>query len=113
MSNFGIFYDARSPNMAMSHDPRSKFRVHYMLGKAAKFVAEKLCTSKLSAKSLTGGRGVENTPPSAFRVNSYVSSRDSLIEDSPVYRELFSNHSQQTESLKAGSRNPFFGSDFY
>ena len=25
MSNFGIFYDGRSPNMAMSHDPRSKF----------------------------------------------------------------------------------------
>ena len=26
MSNFGIFYDARSPNMAISRDPRSKFR---------------------------------------------------------------------------------------
>ena len=25
MSNFGMFYDARSPNMAMSRDPRSKF----------------------------------------------------------------------------------------
>ena len=26
MSTFGNFYDARSPNMAMSRDPRSKFR---------------------------------------------------------------------------------------
>ena len=26
MSNFRISYDARSPNMAMSRDPRSKFR---------------------------------------------------------------------------------------
>ena len=26
MSNFGMFYDALSPNMAMSRDPRSKFR---------------------------------------------------------------------------------------
>ena len=25
MSNFGIFYDARSPNMGMSRDPRSNF----------------------------------------------------------------------------------------
>ena len=26
---FGIFYDARSPNMAMSREPRSKFRKFY------------------------------------------------------------------------------------
>ena len=30
MSNFGSFYDARSPNMAMSRDPRSKFRTNFI-----------------------------------------------------------------------------------
>ena len=29
MSNFGIFYDARSPIMVMSRDPRSKFRKNF------------------------------------------------------------------------------------
>ena len=30
MSIFGSFYDARSPNMAMSRDPRSKFRKNFI-----------------------------------------------------------------------------------
>ena len=30
MPNFDIFYDARSPNMAMSRDPRSKFRKNFI-----------------------------------------------------------------------------------
>ena len=30
LSNLGIFYDARSPNMVMSHDPGSKFRKIFM-----------------------------------------------------------------------------------
>ena len=31
LSNFGIFYDARSLNMFMSRDPRSKFRKFFIL----------------------------------------------------------------------------------
>ena len=55
MSNFGIFYDARPPNIAMSHDPRSKFRkknyffliLHLISGKVTKFLVEKLSTSEV------------------------------------------------------------------
>ena len=71
MSNFGIFYDARSPNMAMSRDPRSKFRkkfyffliLHLILGKAAKLLLEKLSTSEAIIQKPHGG--LENTPPPA------------------------------------------------
>ena len=67
-----FFYDARSPNMAMSRDPRSKFYfflpLHLILGKAAKFLVEKLSTSEvMSQKPVTGG-GKHPPPPSAFRV---------------------------------------------
>ena len=69
MSNFGIFYDARSPNMAMSRDPRSKFRkniyfflnLHLILGKVTKFLVEKLSTSEVISQKPHWG--VENTPP--------------------------------------------------
>ena len=73
MSNFGIFYDARSPNMAMSRDPRSEFRKKiysfpnsaFNIGKSCKISSRKALLQKLSAKNLTGGW---KTPPSAFRV---------------------------------------------
>ena len=66
MSNFSIFYDARSPNMAMSRDPRSKFPkkfyifliLHLILGKAAKFLAEKLSTTEVISQKPHGGVGV-------------------------------------------------------
>ena len=35
LSNFGIFYDARSPNMAMSRDPRSKFQKEFFFPNSA------------------------------------------------------------------------------
>ena len=35
MSIFGIFYDACSPNMAMSRDPRSKFRKKFIFPSSA------------------------------------------------------------------------------
>ena len=68
MSNFGIFYDARSPNMAMSRDPRSKFRknvtffliLHLTLGKATKFLVKNLSPSEVISRKPHGG--VENTP---------------------------------------------------
>ena len=60
---FWLFYDACSPNMIMSRDPRSKFlrflfcpdSTFNVLGKVTKFLVEKLSTSKLSTKNLTGG----------------------------------------------------------
>ena len=76
LSNFGIFYDAGSPNMVMSRDPRSKFQnffiffliLHFTAGKVTKFLVEKLSTSEVSSQKPHGG--MENTPPpSAFRVN--------------------------------------------
>ena len=52
---FWHFYNARSPKMAMSRDPRSKFRkkfyflliLHLILEKYAKFLVEKLSTSEV------------------------------------------------------------------
>ena len=68
MTIFGIFYNARSPNMAMSRDPKSKFRkiyfliiLHLILGKVTKFLAEKLPTSEVISQKPHGE--VENTPP--------------------------------------------------
>ena len=45
--------------------------LHLILGKAAKFLAEKLSTSKVISQKPHGG-GVENTPPSAFRLMGNV-----------------------------------------
>ena len=68
MSNFGICYDAHSPNMAMPRDPRSNFRkiyifliLHLILDKAAKFLVEKRSTSEVISQKPHGGGGVENT----------------------------------------------------
>ena len=71
-----FFYDARSPTMAMSRDPRRKFRkknyffliLHLILGKAGKFLVEKLSTSQVTSQKPHGGGGGKHTPPSAFRV---------------------------------------------
>ena len=85
MSNFGIFYDARSPNMAVSCDPRSKFRktfnffliMHLILGKVTKFLVGKLSTSEVISQKPHGG--VENTPsPSAFRVKKHICGASTL-----------------------------------
>ena len=77
MSNFGIFYDACSPNMAMSCVPRSKFRkncflliLRLILGKAAKFLVEKLST--LEVISQKPHRGVENTPPVLLGLMTHI-----------------------------------------
>ena len=53
-----FFCDARSPNMATSRDPRGKFQkknyffliLHLILGKAAKFLVEKLTSEVISQK---------------------------------------------------------------
>ena len=71
---FWHFYDASPPNMAMSGDPRSKFRkkfiflvLHLILGKFTKFIVEKLSTSEVTSQKPHGGRGWKH---SAFRVRS-------------------------------------------
>ena len=59
--NFGIFYNAHSPNMVMSRGPRSKFRkffyffliLHLILRKVTKFLMGKLCTSKVVSRKHT------------------------------------------------------------
>ena len=68
MSNFGIFYDARSPNMAMSCDPRSKFRKKLLFPNSAFNIGESCKSSSRKALYFRSyqpktSRGVENTPP--------------------------------------------------
>ena len=63
-----FFYDARSPNMVMSRDPRSKFSknfyfvliLHLISGKVTKFLVEKLSTSEVISQKPYGGW---KTPP--------------------------------------------------
>ena len=71
---FWHFYNARSPNMVMSRDPRSNFRknfylvliLHLILGKVTKFLVESLSTSKVISQKPHGGW---KTPlPRAFRI---------------------------------------------
>ena len=77
-SNVGSFYDAHSPNMVMSHDPKCKFKtilvfliLHLISGKATKFPVEKLSTSEVITKKSHGGAGKHSPPPvSAFRVKT-------------------------------------------
>ena len=78
MSNFGIFYDAHSPNMAMSRDPRSKFRKNFIfpnsafnIGKSCKIYSRKALyfRSYQPETSRGGGGGVEKNP-SAFMVKN-------------------------------------------
>ena len=90
-----FFYDARSPNMAMSHDPRSKFLkncilliLHLILGKAAKFLVEKLST--LEVISQKPHRGGGKHPLSAFRAN------DSHSFNQTIYREFTSDFHVQS-----------------
>ena len=73
---FWHFYDARYPNMAMSSDPRSKFRKKFILpnsafniGKSCKIIVEKLSTSEVVSRKPHGG-GKHPPPPSAFRVKN-------------------------------------------
>ena len=76
LSSFGSFYNALSPNMIMSLDQDTNFKIfyfvlilHLILGKVTKFLVEKLSTSEAINRKPHGG--VENIlrPPSAFRVN--------------------------------------------
>ena len=68
---FWHFYNVRSPNIAMSRDPRSKFRkiyffliLHLILGKVTKFLVEKLSTSEvISQKPHRGWK----SPPLGLR----------------------------------------------
>ena len=84
-----MFYDARSQNMAMSRDPKSKFRnkiiffliLHLILGKVTKFVIEKLSTSEIISQKPHGG-GVENTPPPSPVLSELICDLSKAILDS-------------------------------
>ena len=76
MAIFGNFYNAHSPDMALSRDSRSKFRknlffliLHLILGKVRKFLMEKLSTSEVIGQKPHWGGGGWKHPPNAFRVN--------------------------------------------
>ena len=75
ISNFGISYDARFPNMAMSRDPRSKFQKNVLFPNSAFNIGQSCKISGRKALYFRSyqpktSRGVENIPPSAFRVNN-------------------------------------------
>ena len=65
-----FFYDARSPNMVISRDPRSKFRkifyfvliLHLISGKVTKFLVEKLSTSEGISQKPHRRRGGKHPP---------------------------------------------------
>ena len=64
LSNFGIFYDALSPNMVMSRDPRSKFQNSFIFSNSAfnirkgtKFLGVKLSASEVISQNATGEGG--------------------------------------------------------
>ena len=79
LSNFGSFYNARSPNMVMSRDPRCKLLnfflvliLHLILGKVTRFLLEKLSTSEVISKKPHPGGG-DGTPPVPLGLKSAVS----------------------------------------
>ena len=62
MSNFGIFYDARSPKWPCHVTQEANFKkifflliLHLILGKLTKFVVQKLSTSEVISQNLKGG----------------------------------------------------------
>ena len=73
MSNFGIFFDARSANMAMSHDPRSKFRKNFIfpnsasnLRKCYKISSRKALYFRSYQPKTSRGGGGEGHPAQCF-----------------------------------------------
>ena len=97
---FWNFYHACSPNIAMSRDPKSKFRknliffliLHLILGKVTKFLEEKRSTSEVISQK---PHGVWKTPPpQCFRVKKLkkdINVIDITSHDVP-YQLLRMNH---------------------
>ena len=83
MSIFGIFYNGRSPTMAMSRDPRSKFEKilsfpnsAFNIRKSYKISSRKaLYFRSYQPKTSRGGGKHPPPPPSAFRVKSLAVQR--------------------------------------
>ena len=71
MSNFGIFYDARSPNMTMSRDPRSKFQTFLSFPNSAFNIRKsyKISSKKFSSSEVISQKSHGGWNPSAFRVS--------------------------------------------
>ena len=80
-----FFYNARSPNMVMSRDQRSKFPkknnffliLNLTLGKVAKFLVGKLSTSEVISQEPQGGGGEWKAPPRCtFQILGVAGSED-------------------------------------
>ena len=71
---FWLFYDARSPNMVMSHDPKSKFENFSICPNSTFNIwkSHKISSGKApyfrSYQPKTSRGGGKHPPPSAFRV---------------------------------------------
>ena len=79
MSKFGIIYDARSQNLAMSREPKGKFRKKFIfpnsafnIRKSYKISGRKVLHFRSNRLKTSRGGGRWKTPPSAFRVNIRV-----------------------------------------
>ena len=75
LSNFGIFYNAHSPNIVISRDPRCRFRFFlffpnskFNIRKSHKISNGKFSTSEVIRQNLT----LVGTPLSAFRVKTFT-----------------------------------------
>ena len=71
--NIWHFYDACSPNVTMSRDPRSNFEKFYFvlilnltLGKVTKFLVQKLFTSEAMSQKPHRGWKTPPPPPQCF-----------------------------------------------
>ena len=80
--NFWHFYDVRCPNMAMSRNPRSKFRKNFIfpdsafnIGKVTEFLVEKLSTLEVISQKPHGGR---KHPPVLLGLSSIYRMRSTL-----------------------------------
>ena len=91
-----FFYNARSPDMAMSRDPRSKFRktlffqiLHLISGQVTKFLLEKRSTSVVISQKPHGGwpsafRGKQRSS-SSFHMVIYARSEQCALIGGPTY----------------------------
>ena len=82
-----FFYDVRSPNMAMSRDPRSKFRKNFIFPNFSFNIRKSYKISSRKALYFRSyqpktSRGVENTPPAPvlLGLNGNQNLNQNLIE---------------------------------
>ena len=79
MSNFAIFYDACSPNMAMSRDPRSKLRknlffliLHLNIRKSYKISSKKALYFRSYQSKISGGGAGKHPSPFGVKKTKFI-----------------------------------------